>query len=286
MDKEALEAAHEALATAAVVRADLCRRKTPDRERRLHAQLLALSEAREPLRRHLLRAPKATARFFAPDVRAVSREITAERRRLQRMLYGKSGRAGWERPARKKPVPAAHLSGTVNQAEGDLDGIRERLDALERMEPRRYPLSEYFEHRREAEELREEANERRIRIADAQRRVKLSHVFFDNPPNLEKADPKAERVKREFRACERRAARLSSKRYGIPLRPQGPWTREAAIRALYAWSFEHGGRWPKARELPRYSWLPSRGRWGRSESRSFRTPRNARPLPHNPAPPE
>src|SRR4051812_41211060 len=140
MDESALNAATQAIEAAAAVRAELRRRKPPDRDRRLSDQLFALAEAREPLRRHLLRAPKATARYYAPEVRAVSEQITAERRRLQRMLYGKPGRAGelrgplkpvratdggkdWYVNPRKKPIPASHLRGTVDQAEGALVGI-------------------------------------------------------------------------------------------------------------------------------------------------------------------
>ena len=119
MDDSDLEAAQRAIDAAAEVRASLRRQKRSlEDEGRLVEQLWALDSAREPLRRHLLHAPKATAQFFAPEVRAVSAKISKERRRVERMLYGKPGREGWERGPRKKLLPVSHLSGTVRQAKG------------------------------------------------------------------------------------------------------------------------------------------------------------------------
>ncbi len=269
-----LRNAKAALDKSASTRSDLARRKPADRDKRLTEELLALSVAREPLRRHLLRAPKATARFFAPEVRAVSSEITRERRRLKRMLYGKPGKEGWLRgppkpgggyyvKPRKKPVPLSHLGGTVGQAKGELAIIRASVDVLERIDPSALPENKFYEFRDDAAELRQDAREVRLRIAKAQQRVKTSWIFFDDPPaTLERLDRKARAIKEALRACERDAARLASARRATPMRPKQGWTREAAIRALDSWAKRHEGRWPRARELPNYSELPSRGTLG------------------------
>jgi hypothetical protein len=258
-----VEAVSKALAASAAERAALRRCNPPDRENRLRGQLRALSVARAPLTRELLRAPKATARFYAPDVRALAQEIAAERKRVEKMLYAKPRSASRHRKRRKRPNPN-QLLGTSREAKGHLT---EYYALLEDLEGVRQPgvvanLGQYYSFVDAAQEVQNEAKEARLRIAEAQRRLKLRLVYCDVnhiwQKRLDKADAEANAVKRELYACERRAQRLASAKLRRRLRRATPWTRAEAVRALDDWAAHRDWRWPTARELPKYVSLPSR----------------------------
>jgi hypothetical protein len=253
-----------AIAASAAERAALARSYPADREARLRARLDALTAARAPLARQLRHAPKATARFYAPEVRALSAEVGAERKRIEKMLYTQSRPKPKPLKRRPRPISSNILLGTVRQAKGELAGHYATLDDLERV---RQPglaadPSHYFEFVKEAREVRDEAKAARLRIAEAQRRLKLSHVYAEvtgiKQKRLDRADAEANAVKRELEAIERRASRLAAARLGKRFRRIEPWTRAEAIHALDEWARHRAWRWPTARELPLYLSLPSR----------------------------
>jgi len=264
----AIAAAGDAVEASSRLRVELRRKFPPDRDRRLHAQMNALSRVREPLRRHLLHAPK-WGMFYAPEVRAASNAITRERRRLDRMLNGKPGRAGWQSRATPPTVRVAELRrkldqlrGTVNQAEGKLREFHGTLEAITSVAAGQLPVGMRFEVRRDANAIASSAREARLRIASRQQRLKASVVFGPRAPRgLDAVDAKAERIKRELQRCERVAARIAKSVPSGPVKPR-EWTWDTAIDALDEWAAHNEGYWPAARDLTKYRFLPSRGTLG------------------------
>ena len=237
--------AREAIERAAEIRAGLRRRFPADRDEQLRAALDELGEAERPLRAHVDGLPKV-GRDPSDPARLASRDVSAERRRVRKMLRRESGGP----QARERISPAA-LLGAVRQAKGEAATIARGLAGMD-SKPRPRDFQEVIQAREAGAEFARLARAARDRVLRAERRVDRNAARRRREVDaLAELGDEAYTLRRELTALARRADR-----YARAKARRGRWEAGGARAAVDAFWAEHG-RPPTRRELDERDDLPS-----------------------------
>jgi hypothetical protein len=266
--REEIKQAREAVARAAATREALRGRFSDDRDERLQAALDDLSAAMAPLRARLLRAPSVGRADFLPDVRRVSAQVQAERRRVYRMLKQVPG--GPSKPSAPPVMSWASFRGKVFAAETKAKEIEAVME-----DQRQYLTPGTPDYREQGREWLERIDDVRAYLRDARRTARLQN--FKSTATRRRVVDRATATADLLDNLRKRAKRMADSPQKWPSRPPKrtkrkwiAWTADDALAALHGFEYEHG-RYPTARELPQHPELPS---WGTIRSLLGGMPKN------------
>lgn len=241
-----------------------------ERDERLRECLDVLSTAMKPIREQLLHAPSLGRASFEPELRAISGELQAERRRVRGMLARRSGGRKIKPPTPRPGRLLRSFEGTVRQAKGEVKRLRIQVDEIRlgRDVLRRRGCPWYEWHR----EIIVPAREALLEVRQTRRRVVLAQQrafqgAYGKRPHLDdrcqELEAQADEVLDDLTTLKRHALRASKAKHHeriptpAPRRTARRWTVDSAKEAIELWEFEHGQP-PKARDLA----SPTMPSWG------------------------
>lgn len=230
--------------------------KGRERDDRLRELLVQLEALQRPITALLKATPRTGAALRHVEERALSKEIQAERKRVNAMLQRSPGGG---KSSRAEPYRPVQYQGFIWYVRGKLNEHRAALDNEEPGTP---------EHRQAAAEAMRTASNLRKQINIAQHKVaywSAAHTRDGgwstrnglSDKNLRLLEDGADLTKEvgKLHRLAQRAVKRKTK-FQPPTRPRKRWTKETAARACTDWMLRYG-RVPRTADFRADPELPS-----------------------------